>query len=225
MSAYSRLTPEARGLGMTSQRARDRLIERLQADGIRDRSVLDVMRELPRHLFVEEALATRAYEDTALPIGQGQTISQPWVVARMSEALLEFGRPGRVLEIGTGSGYQAAVLAGLVDQVYTVERIEELLRNARRRFRKLGISNLRSRHDDGRLGWPEEAPFDAIVLTAAGAELETALLDQLAPDGVLVAPVGPAGRQELIRVRRDGEHRVRETLCKVSFVPLLGGVL
>jgi protein-L-isoaspartate(D-aspartate) O-methyltransferase len=225
MSAYSRLTPEARGLGMTSQRARDRLIERLQADGIRDRRVLDVMRELPRHLFVEEALATRAYEDTALPIGQGQTISQPWVVARMSEALLEFGRPQRVLEVGTGSGYQAAVLAGLVDQVYTVERIEELLRNARRRFRKLGIANLRSKHDDGRLGWPEEAPFDAIVLTAAGVELEAALLDQLAPDGVLVAPVGPAGRQELVRVRRDGEHRVREVLCKVSFVPLLGGVL
>jgi len=171
MSAYSRLTPEARGLGMTSQRARDRLIERLQADGIRDRRVLDVMRELPRHLFVEEALATRAYEDTALPIGQGQTISQPWVVARMSEALLEFGTPRRVLEIGTGSGYQAAVLAGLVEQVHTVERIEELLRNARRRFRKLGIANIRSKHDDGRLGWPEEAPFDAIVLTAAGAEL------------------------------------------------------
>jgi protein-L-isoaspartate(D-aspartate) O-methyltransferase len=225
MTAYSRLTPEARGLGMTSQRARDRLIERLQADGIRDRRVLDVMRQLPRHLFVEEALATRAYEDTALPIGQGQTISQPWVVARMSEALLEFGTPRRVLEIGTGSGYQAAVLAGLVEQVYTVERIEELLRNARRRFRKLGIANVRSKHDDGRLGWPEEAPFDAIVLTAAGVELENALLDQLAPEGVLVAPVGAAGRQQLVRVRPDGEARVREVLCKVSFVPLLGGVL
>jgi protein-L-isoaspartate(D-aspartate) O-methyltransferase len=225
MTAYSRLTPEARGLGMTSQRARDRLIERLQADGIRDRRVLDVMRQLPRHLFVEEALATRAYEDTALPIGQGQTISQPWVVARMSEALLEFGAPRRVLEIGTGSGYQAAVLAGLVEQVYTVERIEELLRNARRRFRKLGIANVRSKHDDGRLGWPEEAPFDAIVLTAAGVELENALLDQLAPEGVLVAPVGAAGRQQLVRVRPDGEARLREVLCKVSFVPLLGGVL
>lgn len=225
MTAYSRLTPEARGLGMTSQRARDRLIERLQADGIRERRVLDVMRELPRHLFVEEALATRAYEDTALPIGQGQTISQPWVVARMSEALLEFGTPRRVLEIGTGSGYQAAVLAGLVERVYTVERIEELLRNARRRFRRLGIANVRSKHDDGRLGWPEEALFDAIVLTAAGAELETALLDQLAPQGVLVAPVGPAGRQQLVRVRPDGDARLREVLCKVSFVPLLGGVL
>jgi len=225
MTAYSRLTPEARGLGMTSQRARDRLIERLQADGIRDRRVLDVMRQLPRHLFVEEALATRAYEDSALPIGQGQTISQPWVVARMSEALLEFGSPKRVLEIGTGSGYQAAVLAGLVEQVYTVERIEELLRNARRRFRKLGIANVRSKHDDGRLGWPEEAPFDSIVLTAAGVELENALLDQLAPDGVLIAPVGAAGRQQLVRVRPDGDARLREVLCKVSFVPLLGGVL
>lgn len=225
MNAYSRLSPEARGLGMTSQRARDRLIERLQGDGIKDRRVLEVMRQLPRHLFVEEALATRAYEDTALPIGQGQTISQPWVVARMSEALLEFHTPRRVLEIGTGSGYQAAVLAGLVSQVFTVERIEELLRNARRRFRKLGIDNLRSKHDDGRLGWPEEAPFDGIVLTAAGTELEHALLDQLAPDGVLVAPVGAAGRQQLVRIRPDGDGRVREVLCPVSFVPLLSGVL
>lgn len=225
MSAYSRLSPEARGLGMTSQRARDRLIERLQADGIKDRRVLEVMRQLPRHLFVEEALATRAYEDTALPIGQGQTISQPWVVARMSEALLEFQTPKRVLEIGTGSGYQAAVLAGLVEQVHTVERIEELLRNARRRFRKLGIANIRSKHDDGRLGWPEEALFDGIVLTAAGVTLENALLDQLAPEGVLVAPVGAAGRQQLVRIRPDGDGRVREVLCAVSFVPLLSGVL
>lgn len=225
MSAYSRLSPEARGLGMTSQRARDRLIERLQGDGIKDRRVLEVMRQLPRHLFVEEALATRAYEDTALPIGQGQTISQPWVVARMSEALLEFHTPRRVLEIGTGSGYQAAVLAGLVQQVFTVERIEELLRNARRRFRKLGIDNIRSKHDDGRMGWPEEGLFDGIVLTAAGVELENALLDQLAPDGVLVAPVGAAGRQQLVRIRPDGDGRVREVLCAVSFVPLLSGVL
>jgi protein-L-isoaspartate(D-aspartate) O-methyltransferase len=225
MTAYSRLTPEVRGLGMTSQRARDRLVERLQGDGIRDSRVLEVMRQLPRHLFVEEALATRAYEDSALPIGQGQTISQPWVVARMSEALLEFGTPKRVLEIGTGSGYQAAVLAGLVEHVHTVERIEELLRNARRRFRKLGITNIRSKHDDGRLGWPEEAPFDGIVLTAAGTQLENALLDQLAPDGVLIAPVGPAGRQQLVRIRPHEDARLREVLCPVSFVPLLGGVL
>ena len=209
---------------MTSQRARDRLVDRLAAEGIRDRRVLDVIRQLPRHLFIDEALASRAYEDTALPIGQGQTISQPWVVARMTEALIEHGVPRRVLEIGTGSGYQCAVLAQLVEKVYTVERIEELLRNARRRFRKLGIGNVRSRHADGRLGWPEEAPFDAIILTAAGVELDAALLDQLAPNGCLVAPVGPAGRQTLLRVRGGEDGRVRESLGVVSFVPLLGGV-
>ena len=216
--------PASRGLGMTSQRARDRLVERLAAEGIRDRRVLDVIRQLPRHLFIDEALASRAYEDTALPIGQGQTISQPWVVARMTEALIEHGMPRRVLEIGTGSGYQCAVLAMLVEKAYTVERIEELLRNARRRFRKLGLSNVRSRHADGRLGWPEDAPFDAIILTAAGAGLDGALLDQLAPDGCLVAPVGPAGRQTLVRVRNVEGEWVRESLGAVSFVPLLGGV-
>ncbi|UXI69714.1 protein-L-isoaspartate(D-aspartate) O-methyltransferase [Tahibacter amnicola] len=226
MTAFQRQSPEARGQGMTSQRARDRLADRLVAEGIRDRRVIDVMRQMPRHLFVEEALATRAYEDSALPIGHGQTISQPWVVARMTEALLEFGVPRRVLEIGTGSGFQAAVLSALVGQVFTVERIEELLRNARRRFRKLGIDTIRSKHDDGRLGWPEEAPFDAIVLTAAGTELETALLDQLAPDGVMVAPVGAFGRQQLVRIRPDSNGvRMREILCPVSFVPLLGGTL
>ncbi|HQV48340.1 MAG: protein-L-isoaspartate(D-aspartate) O-methyltransferase [Dokdonella sp.] len=226
MSRFVRTPPpEARGLGMTSQRARDRLIERLVAEGIRDQRVLGVLRQLPRHLFIDEALATRAYEDTALPIGQGQTISQPYVVARMTELLIENGVPRRVLEIGTGSGYQCAVLSSLVEQVFTVERIDELLRNARRRFRKLGMSNIRSRHDDGRLGWPDEAPFDAILVTAAGADLENALLDQLAPQGVLVAPVGPPGRQELLRVGRDADGAwQRETVAAVSFVPLLGGV-
>src|SRR5690606_18519806 len=170
------------------------------AEGIQDRRVLDTLRQLPRHLFIDEALSSRAYEDTALPIGQGQTISQPYVVARMTELLIEHALPKRVLEVGTGSGYQAAVLASLVEQVYTVERIDELLRNARRRFRKLGLGNIRSRHDDGRLGWPDEAPFDAILLTAAGAVLEPALLGQLAPDGCLVAPVGPPGSQTLVRV-------------------------
>lgn len=223
MSPFTRPDPATRGTGMTSQRARDRLVERLAAEGIRDRRVLDVMRQLPRHLFIDEALASRAYEDTALPIGQGQTISQPWVVARMTEALIEPGLPRRVLEIGTGSGYQCAVLAMLVERVHTVERIDELLRNARRRFRKLGLSNIRSRHDDGRLGWPEEGPFDAIIVTAAGAVLEPALLDQLAPEGCLVAPVGPPGRQNLLRVRSGQEGLVSETLGAVSFVPLLGG--
>jgi protein-L-isoaspartate(D-aspartate) O-methyltransferase len=222
--SFLRPDPASRGLGMTSQRARDRLVERLAAEGIRDRRVLDVIRQLPRHLFIDEALASRAYEDTALPIGQGQTISQPWVVARMTEALIERGIPKRALEIGTGSGYQCAVLAQLVEKVYTVERIEELLRNARRRFRKLGIANVRSRHADGRLGWPEEAPFDAIILTAAGVELDAALLEQLSPDGCIVAPVGPAGRQTLLRVRHGEDGWLRESLGAVSFVPLLGGV-
>jgi protein-L-isoaspartate(D-aspartate) O-methyltransferase len=223
MSLFSRRDSSARGLGMTSQRARDRLVERLAAEGIRDRRVLDVMRQLPRHLFIDEALASRAYEDTALPIGHAQTISQPFIVARMTEALIQPKLPRRVLEIGTGSGYQCAVLAQLVEQVYTVERIDELLRNARRLFRKLGIANVRSRHADGRLGWAEEAPFDAIILTAAGVQLEESLLDQLAEDGCLIAPVGPAGRQQLVRVRADADGWVRESLGAVSFVPLLGG--
>lgn len=224
MNVFSRLTPEARGLGMTSQRARDRLIQRLKDEGIADRRVLEVFTRLPRHLFVEDALASRAYEDTALPIGLGQTISQPWVVARMTEALIEPKIPGKVLEVGTGSGYQAAVLAALCENVYTVERIEGLLRDARRRFRKLGIANIRSKHDDGKLGWPEFAPFDAIVLTAAGEEVDAALFAQLAPDGALVAPVGPAGAQRLLRYRCEGGEWKAEMLGHVSFVPLLGGL-
>ncbi len=224
MNVFSRQTPEARGLGMTSQRARDRLVERLKSEGIADRRVLDVIGRLPRHLFIEEALASRAYEDTALPIGLSQTISQPWVVARMTEALIEGKVPDKVLEVGTGSGYQAAVLAALVKNVYTVERIEELLRNARRRFRKLGIENIRSRHADGRLGWPEHAPYDAIILTAAGEQVDADLFAQLAPDGVLVAPVGPPGQQRLLRFRHGEKGWNSEALGTVSFVPLLGGV-
>ena len=216
---------EAAGLGMTSQRARDRMVERLRAEGIADPRVLEAMRQVPRHLFIDEALASRAYEDTALPIGCGQTISQPWVVARMTEALLEHGQPRSVLEVGTGSGYQAAVLAALVESVYTVERIDELLRTARRRFRKLGLTGLRSRHDDGRAGWHEHAPFDAILVTAAAPQLEAALLAQLAPGGTLVAPVGGAGSQELLRIRQTSEGPLREVLGRVVFVPLLGGVL
>ena len=223
MSMMSRLGPSARGLGMTSQRARDRMVQRLREEGIADARVLEVMREVPRHLFIDEALASRAYEDTALPIGQGQTISQPFVVARMTEALLERGTPRRVLEVGTGSGYQCAVLAQLVEQVYTIERIDELLRLARRRLRRLGVDNVRSRHDDGRLGWPEAAPFDAIMLTAAGETLVEALLSQLGDSGCLVAPVGPPGRQTLLRVHREDSQWVREDLGAVSFVPLVGG--
>jgi len=224
-----RLSPEARGLGMTSQRARDRLIERLQSEGIADKRVLDVMRRLPRHLFIEEALASRAYEDTALPIGQAQTISQPWVVARMTEALIAHAQPKSVLEIGTGSGYQAAVLAALVENVFTVERIDELLRNARRRFRKLAIENVRSKHADGKLGWPEHGPYDAIMLTAADDRVPPELFAQLAPMGVLVAPVGKPGTQKLMRYRRapgdESTEWIGESLEAVSFVPLLGGLV
>ena len=216
--------PETQGQGMTSQRARDRLIERLRVDGIKDERVLTAMRMVPRHLFIDEALASRAYEDTALPIGKSQTISQPWVVARMTEALLEHGMPKRVLEIGTGSGYQAAVLSSLVAEVYTVERIDELLRTARKRFRKLGFGNIRTRHFDGRAGWSEHAPFDAIVVTAAGATLDSALQSQLADGGVLVAPVGASSGQELMRWRRNGDAWEQDSLGQVVFVPLLPGL-
>ncbi len=216
---------ELRGNGLTSQRARDRLAVNLRESGIADARVIDVMRNLPRHHFIDQALHARAYENDALPIGHGQTISQPWVVARMTEALLEFGVPQKVLEIGTGSGYQAAVLAALVPQVYTVERIEELLRQARRRFRQLGLQNVRTRHDDGKLGWSDEAPFDAIMLTAAGDTIPSRILDQLAPNGVLVGPVGSPSHQTLIRMRGDGQGDfVQEELGAVSFVPLLGGI-
>jgi len=216
---------QLRGAGLTSQRARDQLAAVLRESGIADPHVIDVMRNLPRHHFIDQALHARAYENTALPIGHGQTISQPWVVARMTEALLEFGMPQRVLEIGTGSGYQAAVLAALVPEVFTVERIEELLRQARRRFRQLGLVNLRSRHDDGKLGWPDQAPFDGIIMTAAGDTVPSRILDQLSPAGVLVAPVGSPSRQTLIRMRGDGHGDFAlEELGAVSFVPLLGGI-
>ena len=223
-SLFGAAPASAHGHGLTSQRARDRLVATLRAEGIKDARVLDVIRTMPRHLFIDEALAARAYENTALPIGLDQTISQPWVVARMTELLIEHGVPQRVLEIGTGSGYQAAVLSELVGTVYTVERIEELLRKARRLFRNMKIGNIRSRHDDGNIGWREEAPFDALVLTAAGESVPRALFDQLVDGGVLVAPLGPSGAQRLTRFRREGDAWHREELEAVSFVPLLGGL-
>ena len=217
--------PASQGQGMTSQRARDRMIERLRAEGgIGDERVLTAMRTVPRHLFIDEALASRAYEDTALPIGNGQTISQPWVVARMTAALIEHGLPKRVLEVGTGSGYQAAVLATLGLETYSVERIEELLRVARRRFRNLGL-NVRTKHDDGRAGWPEYAPFDGIIVTAGAAALEQALFEQLPEGGTLVAPIGATNGQRLLRIRRIDGELVREDLGGVVFVPLLPGTL
>ncbi|MFT4179028.1 MAG: protein-L-isoaspartate(D-aspartate) O-methyltransferase [Thermomonas sp.] len=225
-----RLQPADVGIGMTGQRARDRLVERLRSGGeatpaISDERVLNAIRTVPRHQFVDEALAARAYEDNALPIGHGQTISQPWVVARMTEALLEQGMPKRVLEVGTGSGYQAAVLAALGIEVFTVERIGDLLRGARKRFRSLGL-NVRSKHDDGRIGWPELAPFDGVIVTAAGPALVDALIEQLAPGGTLVAPVGPANAQSLLCLRKDAEGRIeRHDLGRVVFVPLLSGMI
>ena len=229
MTPRLRLQPEAVGSGMTSQRVRDRLVERLRdgaanGQGIADERVLNVIRMLPRHLFVDEVLASRAYEDTALPIGHGQTISQPWVVARMTELLLE-NAPSKVLEVGTGSGYQAAVLGALGLEVYTVERIGELLRQARKRFRTLGM-NIRSKHDDGRVGWPEHAPYDAIIVTAGAPAVVPALVEQLRPGGVLVAPVGGSGSQALVRLLRREDGSVEETrLAAVSFVPLLSGTI
>lgn len=226
MISRMRLQPEAVGMGMTSQRVRDRLIERLRETGIRDERVLNAVRTVPRHLFVDEALATRAYEDTALPIGHGQTISQPWVVARMTEALFADGaQPAKVLEVGTGSGYQAAILAALGLEVHTVERIGELLRVARKRFRSLGL-NVRSKHDDGRIGWPENGPFDGILVTAGAPALVDALTAQLAPGGTLVAPVGGAGAQALVRLRKGADGAIaRDELAQVVFVPLLSGMV
>jgi protein-L-isoaspartate(D-aspartate) O-methyltransferase len=216
--------PRLSGIGMTSARTRERLVQRLQDQGIKDQRVLDRIRNVPRHLFMDEALATRAYEDTALPIGFGQTISQPYVVARMTEALLEAGPTPKVLEIGTGCGYQTAVLAPLVTEIYTIERISSLLGKARRTLRELRIRNVHCRHEDGNMGWPARAPYDGILLTAAPHAVPPALFEQLVVGGRLIAPVGPEGRQELMRYTR-GENRVRsESLGAVSFVPLLSGL-
>ena len=208
---------------MTSQRTRDRLVQRLQEEGISNMQVLEVIRSTPRHIFVDEALASRSYEDTALPIGHGQTISQPYVVARMTAALLESGPLNRVLEVGTGSGYQAAVMAPLAGEVYSVERIQPLLDQARARLTELQLRNVRLKHSDGSWGWPEFAPYDAIIATAAPEQVPEALLQQLAIGGRLVMPVGPQGVQELILLTRTEDGFDRQVLDKVSFVPMLGG--
>jgi protein-L-isoaspartate(D-aspartate) O-methyltransferase len=217
--------PRISGIGMTSARTRERLIQRLKEQGIADLRVLDRIRNVPRHLFMDEALASRAYEDTALPIGFGQTISQPFVVARMTEALLAHGPALKVLEIGTGCGYQTAVLAPLVGEVYTIERIASLLGRARRTLRELRIRNVHYRHDDGNVGWSARAPFDGILLTAAPHAVPPSLFEQLAVGGRLIAPVGPEGRQELYRYTKSEKGMERHSLGAVSFVPLLSGLL
>jgi len=213
-----------RGIGMTSQGTRDRLVRRLRDNGIRNEKVLKAIATTPRHEFVDEALSSRAYEDTALPIGLSQTISQPWVVARMTEALLECGAVDKVLEVGTGSGYQAAILAALVPKVFTVERIEELLKLARRRFHKLGLNNIYTRYADGHLGWPSQAPFDGIVVTAAAMEVPQELLEQLRVGGVMVAPVEKYGMQRLLAIHRTEDGFEEKDLGGVIFVPMLSGL-
>jgi protein-L-isoaspartate(D-aspartate) O-methyltransferase len=211
------------GIGMTSARTRDRLVQRLREQGIANLAVLDRIRNVPRHIFVDEALGSRAYEDTALPIGYGQTISQPYIVARMTEALLEGGPAESVLEVGTGCGYQTAVLAPLVTQLYTIERIEPLLTRARERLKELGIRNVRFRHGDGSLGWKAHAPYDGILVAAAPLSVPEALIKQLKIGGRLVAPIGPEGEQQLVRLTRREQRIEREPLGAVAFVPLLGG--
>ncbi|MEJ2322287.1 MAG: protein-L-isoaspartate(D-aspartate) O-methyltransferase [Gammaproteobacteria bacterium] len=187
--------------------------------------MLSVIREVPRHLFIEEALAHRAYEDVSLPISHGQTISQPYIVARMTEALLETTPMEEVLEVGTGSGYQAAILARLVRRVYSVERIKALSDQARKRYRELGIRNIRLKHSDGGMGMPEYAPFDGIIVTAAPEGIPRPLVEQLRIGGAMIMPIGNREEQILIRVIRTEEGYEKEFLERVTFVPMLGGVV
>jgi len=222
-------TSHLQGIGMTSARTRERLITRLTENGISNPFILDRIRSVPRHLFVQEALASRAYEDDALPIGFGQTISQPLIVALMTQALLEnedgsLRSMKKVLEIGTGCGYQTAVLSPLVGFVYSIERVAPLLQETRKRLSSLNVSNIRLRRDDGHRGWPGQAPFDGIIVTAAPAEIPQKLLDQLAPGGRLIMPVGQqSAAQTLLRITATEEGFVEERLGKVAFVPMVEG--
>ena len=211
------------GIGMTSQRTRERLIQRLMDQGITRFEVLEAIRSVPRHLFVDEALAHRSYEDTALPIGYGQTLSQPYMVARMSELALARGKPRKVLEIGSGSGYQTAILASLVDEICAIERIKPLQERARKQLRALRVRNVRLRHGDGLEGWPSEAPFDLILGAAAPESVPNALLEQLAPDGCIILPVG-GNRQRLMMITATPDGFVEEVIEEVNFVPMISGV-
>ena len=219
-----KLHSKDRGIGMTSQGTRDRLVQTLRKEGIGDERVLKAITQVPRHKFVDEALSSRAYENTALPIGQSQTISQPWIVARMTEAILDGGQPEKVLEVGTGSGYQAAILSQLVPKVFTVERIDELLKFARRRFHNLSLNNIYVRYADGHLGWPSQAPFDGIMVTAVAQSVPQELMEQLRIGGLLVIPVERSGQQRLITVRRLEDGFDETDLGAVVFVPLLSGL-
>ena len=210
---------------MTSARTRDRLVRRLKEQGIQSRKVLEQIRNVPRHLFVDEALAHRAYEDTALPIGYGQTISQPFIVAHMTQLLLEDGMPGSVLEIGTGCGYQTAVLASIFPQVYSVERIEALYQQAKKRLAELELYNVQLRYTDGNEGWPNQSyRFDRIIMTAACSEIPEALVAQLNDGGIMILPFDNGVDQTMTKITRSPEGLVSEDLEKVAFVPLLPGL-
>jgi len=213
------------GIGMTSQRTRDRLVARLSDQGIDNIALLDVMRSTPRHVFIDEALSHRAYEDAALPIGQGQTISQPFIVALMTQVLLSHGKLDSVLEVGTGCGYQTAVLSQLVKRVCTMERIGSLQEGAEQRLRQLGLRNIEYRHGDGYVGWKARAPFDGIIITAAPREIPKMLLAQLALGGKMVLPVGEDGNQALQVITKTAEGFDTEPLIPVRFVPLQSGIL
>lgn len=217
---------QSQGIGMTSQRTRDRLIQRLREKGIHNEAVLEVMARVPRHLFVDEALSHRAYEDTALPIGYGQTISQPYIVAQMTQCLLATGLARTVLEIGAGCGYQTAVLANIFPQVYSVERIEALYSQAKQRLADLELCNVQLRHTDGNLGWPNPGyRFDRIIMTAACTEVPEALTRQLANDGMMVFPFDNGYDQTLTQMTKTSKGLISEALEKVSFVPLLPGLV
>lgn len=212
------------GIGMTSQRTRERLLERLFEEGVRNLHVLEAMRRTPRHLFVDEALAHRAYEDTALPIGHNQTISQPYIVARMTELLLGGGPLDKVMEVGTGSGYQTAILAQVVERVFSVERIHPLQERAKAVLKDIDIRNVVFRHADGNWGWPQYGPYDAILVAAAPAEVPRELLNQLADGGRMVIPVGDK-EQYLTLVIREGDNFIHQQVEPVRFVPLLAGAI
>ena len=211
------------GIGMTSQRTRNRLVERLRDRGIENQQVLEVMASTPRHLFIDEALAHRAYEDSSLPIGNGQTISQPYIVAKMTELLLAAGPLNNVLEIGTGSGYQTAILAPLVKKLSSVERIEPLFIRARERIKQLKLNNVSFKLSDGHWGWPQRGPFDGIIAAAAPEEIPQSLLDQMSDGGRMILPVG-GEHQSLILVTRQGNYWQKKTLEDVKFVPFLTGI-